>query len=145
MSDKQPIAQVLKLKDAHPTMIKLNKLYDLAEELGIRISFGTRETLVHDLERDNKLPPLLLQDLDNGESIQDWPPCFEYKAVYRNPAWLAKETAENEERTKARVADFAKQESERQAKEQAIADAQAREQELKERAELARLKNKYGE
>jgi hypothetical protein len=91
---EKKIYPYLKLKDNHPTMVKLNKLYELAEELGISISFGPQRTFVEDRDRDNSLPPLILEDIDNGESIQEWPPTFEYKVYYDNPAHRAKEKAE---------------------------------------------------
>lgn len=145
MSDKNPMSPLLKLKDNHPTMVKLYKLYDLAEELGIGISFDRYQTVITDSARDSNLPPLLLQEIDGAESVKEWPPLFEYKVVFQNPEWLAKDDAEKEQRALARKNDFAKQEAERKAKEDAARLAKLQEQELKERAELARLKNKYGE
>ena len=139
------VSRYLKLKDNHPTMVKLNKLYDLAEELGISISFGQHRSFVNDRDRDDKLPPLVIEDTDNGEPIQEWPPVFEFKVIYDNPAYLAQEKAEQDERNKKRKEEEAKRESERKAKEEADRLARERAAEQKERAELARLKAKYND
>lgn len=145
MSTEKKISPLLKLKDNHPTMVKLYKLYELAEELGISISFGSHRTFVQDKDRDDKLPPLFLEDIDNGEAVQEWPPVFEFKVYYQNPAYVAKVQAEHDERDKARKAEEDKREADRKAKEKAEAEARARENERKERAELARLKAKYND
>lgn len=145
MSTEKKIFPWLKLKDNHPTMVKLYKLYELAEELGIHISFGSHRTIVQDNDRDEKLPPLFLEDIDNGEAIQEWPPTFEFKVIYQNPEHVAKEKAEQEERDRVRKAEEAKREADRKAKEKAEADARKRAEEQRERAELARLKAKYND
>lgn len=145
MTAEKKVYPYLKLKDNHPTMVKLNKLYELAEELGISISFSSMRTIVQDRDRDSNLPPLYLEDLENGESIQEWPPVFEYKVIYDNPEHLAKEKADNEERDRKRKEEEAKRETERKAKEKAEKEARARAEEQRERTELARLKAKYGE
>jgi hypothetical protein len=145
MTTEKKVFRYLKLKDNHPTMIKLYKLYDLAEELGIHISFGSHRTVVQDNDRDSNLPSLFLEELDGGETIQEWPPTFEFKVIYDNPEYLAREKSEYEERDKIRKAEEAKRETDRKAKEKAEAGARARENERKERAELARLKAKYND
>lgn|SRR5574337_232066 len=144
MTDKKA-SRYLKLRDNHPTMVKLYKLYDLAEELGISISFGSHRTIVDDNERNKDLPPLYLEDIDNGESVQEWPPTTEFKVYFDNPEYLAKEKAENEARDKQRKEEEAKREADRKAKEQAQKEAAKRAEEQRERAELARLKAKYND
>jgi hypothetical protein len=145
MSVEKKIFPYLKLKDNHPTMVKLYKLYELADELGIHIGFGSHRTIVQDNDRDPNLPPLFLEDMENGEAIQEWPPVFEYNVIYDNPAHLAKQKEEHEERDKVRKAEEAKREADRKAKEKAEVEARARENEQKERAELARLRAKYND
>lgn len=145
MSTEKKLFQYLKLKDNHPTMAKLAKLYDLAEELGISISFGSHRTVVQDRDRDDKLPPLFLEELDGGETIQEWPPTFEYKVIYDNPAYLAQQKAEQDEREKARDAERVMREEKRKAQELAEKEARKRAEEQRERAELARLKAKYND
>jgi multidrug efflux pump subunit AcrA (membrane-fusion protein) len=144
MAEKK-VTEYLKLKDNHPTMIKLLKLYDLAEELGISVSFGNYRTIVNDRDRDDKLPPLFIEEVDGGEPVQEWPPVFEFKVIYDNPEYLAKKKAEQEEYDRKRKEESAKKEAEQKAKEQAEAAARARAQEQRERAELARLKAKYND
>lgn len=141
---KKP-SQYLKLTDNHPTMVKLYKLYDLAEELGISISFSSHRSFVSDRDRDESLPPLIIEDTDNGEAIGEWPPCCEFKVYYDNPAYLAEQKAELEERNRLRQEEENKRESARKAKEKAEEEARMRALEQKERAELARLKAKYND
>jgi len=145
MSTEKKIFPYLKLKDNHPTMEKLSKLYELAEELGIHISFGSHRTVVQDNDRDSKLPPLFLEDMENGEAIQEWPPVFEYKVIYDNPAYLAQQKAEQDEREKAREIERSQREEKRKAQELAEKEARKRAEEQRERAELARLKAKYND
>lgn len=144
MTEKK-ISPYLKLRDNHPTMVKLQKLYELADELGIHISFHSHRTVVQDNDQKQDLPPMFLEELDSGESIQEWPPVFEYKVIYQNPAHIAQENAEREERDKIRKAEEAKREADRKAKEKVEADARKRAEEQRERAELARLKAKYND
>lgn len=144
MTEKK-ISQYLKLKDNHPTMIKLQKLYDLAEDLGISISFHNHRTIVEDRERDRNLPTMFLEEVDGSESVGEWPPIFEYKVIYDNPAYLAQQKAEQEERDKKRKEEEAKKEAERKAKEDAEKIRRAKAEEQRERTELARLKAKYND
>ncbi len=142
MSDK--IYPKLRLRDNHPTMVKLTKLYNLAEELGITLNFmHARAVVVYDKERDPNLPDLLMEDLEDGHTIENWPPTFEYKVIYDNPAYLAEEKRLNEERQKKQKEEQEKLEAARKAKEKAEQERKERELELKERTELARLQTKY--
>lgn len=143
MSEGKKVSQYLKLKDNHPTMVKLAKLYDLAEELGINVSFGSMRSFVNDRDRDSKLPPLIIEDVDNGEAIGEWPPSFEYKVYYENPEYIAQQEAERKERDAKRKQEEDEREVQRKAKEKAEKEARERAIEQKERAELARLKAKY--
>jgi hypothetical protein len=86
-----------------------------------------------------------LEELDNGETIQEWPPTFEFKVIYDNPAYLAQEKAEQDEREKAREAERVTREAKRKAQELAEKEARKRAEEQRERAELARLKAKYND
>lgn len=139
-------AQWLRLKDNHPTMIKLMKLYDLAEELGIHLSFTGHACIVQDNQRDAKLPMMRLEDIE-GDSydISEWPPATEFKVIYENPAYLTEQAAARAEddrveaeKAKAR-SEAAKKAAETRARQQAEA------KEAHERAQLADLKKKYGE
>lgn len=145
MTAEKKISQYLKLKDNHPTMVKLAKLAEVAEDLGISISFGHYQAHVHDRDRDESLPPLVMEELDGGEAIGEWPPIFEYKVIYDNPAYLAQQKAEREEYDRKRKEEEDKRESERKAKEDAEKARRAKAEEQRERAELARLKAKYND
>jgi hypothetical protein len=141
-------ARYLVLKDNHPTMVKLNKLYALAEELGIRINFSSRgcgPATVDDNERDLNLPSLIIEDLDNGEYIHEWPPTFEFKVYYDNPKYLEEKRQEEEEWHRTRMEREKAEREERKKKAAAEAAEKQRSIELAERAELARLKSKYQE
>jgi len=126
-------------------MVKLYKLYEFAEGLGIHISFAPHRTIIQDSDRDSNLPPLFLEDIDNGEAIQEWPPVFEFKVIYDNPEHLAKQKAEQDEREKARESERVQREEKRKAQELAEREARKRAEEQRERAELARLKAKYND
>ena len=137
------IPKRLVLKDTHPTMVKFNKLYALAEELGISISFYNHTAIVEDKDREKNLPPLHLEYVDGSDFDSSFPPVFEYKLVYDNPAYLEEQRRLLDERV-------AKQETERLATEtklkeaNALAEKKRQEQfEARERAELARLQEKY--
>ena len=145
MSDEKKIFPWLKLKDNHPTMIKLAKLYDLAEELGIHIIFDHNATIVHDNQLAKDHPSLRLEDVDSCEHISEWPPTFEYKVIFQNPEHIAKEKAIRDEWQKNREKELAEAEIKRKAKEKAEKAAEARELEIRERNELSRLKEKFKE
>jgi hypothetical protein len=139
-------SQWLRLKDNHPTMIKLMKLYDLAEELGIHLSFTGHACVVEDDERDAKLPMMRLEDIE-GDSydVSEWPPTTEFKVIFENPAYLAEEAAKTAERnridaekTKVR-SEAAKKAAETRTRQEAEA------KEARERVQLADLRKKYGE
>jgi hypothetical protein len=136
------IAQYLRLKDNHPTMVKLNKLYDLAKDLGITISFNGHVTVVHDNDRDD-LPHLRLEDMDSNDSIKDWPPASEFMVIYENPAHIA-ERKQLFEQQMAEIKRLVKEADERDAiKKQEQEVEHLRKVEEQERAKLVELKAKY--
>lgn len=73
----------LKLRDHHPTVIKLDKLMAYADTLGLTISFMGINTVVTDNEQLNK--QFLLEDLEdtgrNNSSIQEFPYSLEWKLI----------------------------------------------------------------
>jgi hypothetical protein len=137
------IPQYLRLKDNHPTMIKLMKLYDLADELKIQLSFHGQTMIVEDGDRDPNLPHLRLEDLESGDAPGEWPPGCEFKVIYENPAYLEEQAKEQEEYRKKRA-------EEEKARAEALArkrkeeeEKRAKEIEESERFLLAKLKAKY--
>ena len=77
------MAKQFKLKDNHPTMIKLNKLFELADELGVSISFYGHRAVVNDIDRSNNDPILYLEDIeDTNNNMAEFPPATEFKVVY---------------------------------------------------------------
>jgi hypothetical protein len=143
MSEPKKISQRLVLKDTHPTAVKVSKLMDLADELGLSISFLHQRVLIKDKDRDGNLPSLYLEDIEEGHWFDSFPFETEYKLVYNNPEFLAQERREHEERIRVR------DEQERLDKEKAaqlIAEktaAAAKALEARERCILAELKEKY--
>lgn len=117
--DNKPV-RYLRLKDNHPTLQKLDKIFALAEELGIRIDFSSHgPAQVYDNERDKSLPVLSLQDIESSDYPMDnFPPTLEFKVIYQNPAYLEACRIEEEERKeKARLAAEARSEAAKKAAE----------------------------
>lgn len=138
------IPRRLRLKDKHPTAVKLDKLFAFADELGIGLSFYNHTVIVEDRDRDDKLPPLHLEDIEDDHNTSAcFPPTTEYRLVYDNPAYLAEEAREFEER-KQKEAE-AKAAFKKAAEEKAKAEKERRAQQIEaqERKTLAELKAKY--
>ena len=142
---EKKISEYMRLKDNHPTMVKLQKLYDLAEELKIQISFSQSLSVVNDRDLPEDHPMFRLEDLDSGEAVEEWPPTFEYKIIYQNPAYITEETRLRKEREATAVAENKKKAEAQVARRKAEEEERKQETERKERAELARLKRKYEE
>jgi len=139
------IAEYLRLKDNHSTMVKLMKLYDCAEELGIHLYFSGGACLVEDEQRDSNLPRIRLEDIESADAVYEWPPSCEFKAIYENPEAIAQRAKEHTEYLAEVEVKRAKKEAEAEAA-QKLEEEIARERlETLEKRELARLKTKYGE
>lgn len=143
MNEPKKIARRLVLKDTHPTAVKISKLMELADELGISISFLHQRVLIKDRDRDASLPPLFLEDIEDNHWFESFPFETEYKLVSENPEWINQQNKEHEERV-------AKEEEARriQAERKLLAEKQAAEErakalEARERRLLAELKEKY--
>lgn len=140
----------LRLKDTHPTMVKLNQVLDLADKLGVSVSVENFVTLLHDAENQTVF---YMEDADhNGEPVTDFPPALEFNVFMDNPAYLAWEKQETEKRDQER-AEAIRLAEEKTKKIREAAQAKRKAEELaaaialeeKERAELARLKAKFKE
>jgi hypothetical protein len=138
---KEPV-QYLRLKDGHPTAQKMQKLWQLADELGLHIEFYGHRTIVTDIDFPDRLYDM--SDLENADdAVSDFPPGCEYTLRFENPEYTKYQEKLAEERDKQRKA-------EREAAEAAAAEKKRREeeerrrcQERQERAQLAELKAKY--
>jgi hypothetical protein len=140
------IAKRLVLNDNHPTAIKVMKLMDLADELGLTISFSGQRVLIQDTDRDRGLPPLYCEDIEGeGHWFEEFPFTTEYRLVYTNPKYLEQLEQERIEREKAELAKAAAEYDRLKAKKQEEEARQARLVEARERQQLADLKAKYGE
>jgi len=137
-------AKRLRLKDNHPTAIKLIKLFDLADELGIRLSYQSQGGIrVEDKDRDSSLPPLYLEDIEDDHWFEEFPPSTEYKLVYENPDFLKQQALENLAYS-AKIEEKKRIEKEAaEAKIKADREKRIQEQEAQERQQLAELKMKY--
>lgn len=70
-----------RLKENHPTSIKLKKIHELMDELGITISVSRYGRYIIN---DNEWPcqDMILKDVDDGRDISEFPPKFEeYKLL----------------------------------------------------------------
>lgn len=74
-----------KLKPEHPTYQKLQKIFDLAEDLGISIWFHPHGAIITD--KDKKFPgDLVLLDIEDTNVADGlFPPTTEWMLVYDNP------------------------------------------------------------
>lgn len=129
-------SRYLRLKENHPTIQKLDKIFALADELGIRIIFSDHGPAhIYDRERDSELPILSLQDIENSDyPMETFPPTMEYKVIYMNPEWIRqKEESElAEARRKAQEQKERQQREEEQRKIEAARKRLERIQELKQ-------------
>lgn len=69
-----------RLKDTHPVMQKLHKIFALMEAEGITLQIGSYGDIqVH--AKDPKGVPFDLKETEGG-TIDELPPMFEYKVTY---------------------------------------------------------------
>lgn len=133
------IPKLLRLRSHHPTMEKFNKLCEYAEDLGISVEWRGQDVIIHDNQRGKDLPPIFLENIEEGHWFSSFPPNTEYKLVYDNPEYLVqKEKEQQEYLEQKRIAE----EKARVAKEQAE-QLRLKQIEESERFLLASLKAKY--
>jgi len=84
VNKKRPSAY-LRLKEHHPTMVKLDKAFQLLEELGLNFSFDYGVTSF--LDNDFPDTRMYLVDSDSGqpEGVDSFPPICEYYVRHENP------------------------------------------------------------
>lgn len=137
------IAQRLVLKDTHPTAIKVAKLCELADELGISISFFHQRVFIEDKNRDKTLPPLYVEDIEEGHWFQGFPFETEYKLVYVNPDYINQQKAEEAERLRIHAEELRVAKERAEAAEKLELEKRAQALEARERQLLTKLKEKY--
>jgi len=73
-----------RLTDQHPTYKKLVQLQDLADSLGIRISFNPYNTTVYDFELKKEFELKDIEDIrySHCEEIREFPYPMEWKLIY---------------------------------------------------------------
>lgn len=70
-----------KLLDGHPTLAKLQQLFELAEKLGILIDYTHSNCMVY--VTDTKLNlQFELKDIDDNRPVRQFPPHSEYKLTF---------------------------------------------------------------
>lgn len=145
-TEPKKISKRLVLNDNHPTAIKVMKLMDLADQLGLTISFSGQRVMIQDTDRDPNLPILYCEDIEGeGHWFEEFPFTTEYRLVYNNPKYIEQEKLEYETRRKAEQ-EAVRIENERIAAKKKEEEAlRALAIEHKERQQLADLKAKYGE
>lgn len=143
MNEPKKIPKRLQLKDTHPTAVKLSKLMDLADKLGISISFYHERVLIEDRDRSKELPPLYVEDIEEGHWFQGFPFETEYKLVYENPEYIAQQKKEKEEDDQRRAEAFRLTQEKLKKEAQEFLERRLKETELAERKQLAALKEKY--
>jgi hypothetical protein len=141
MTDKEPV-EYLRLKDGHPTAQKMQKLWTLADELGLYISFYGHRTTVTDTDFPDRQYDM--HDLENrDEAVSDFPPACEYVLRFENPEHTEFQRRRAEEFEKQRAAEK-KAAEEREAERRRREEEEARRRiEQQERKMLAELKAKY--
>lgn len=133
---KEP-ARYMRLKDGHPTMVKLNKLFQLADELGISISYSSSgAATIRDLDFVDGVAPLILSDIEHSEyPMEDFPCTLDFKVTYENPAYLVY-LGEQQRAKELEV------EMKRRQEDQLLAEKKAKEAERKAKAKKTRRANR---
>lgn len=147
----QKPTKFLRLKDNHPTMVKLQELMTAAEKLGLWLEFGQGYCLLHDHDRPDAV--LHVYDLDHEfDPIDTFPPTLDFKVLMDNPAYQewVKQESERQDRELAKAMRLAEKKKKKLREVAELRAAEERAQaairlENAERAELARLKAKYKE
>lgn len=136
------IPRTLRLKEHHPVMQKVLKLYDRAEELGLKIYWSGQQVWVKDQDQPNT--KFYLEDIDNSSIwISEFPPTFEFKMIFDNPEWIKQQEAEENARIQKMKEALEQQEKERQLQLAAQEAERKAKVEAEERQLLAALKKKY--
>ena len=92
------------LRDDDPTLIKFNKLCELAEDLGITLRFKGNNCFIEDRDRVPNSPPIFLRDTEKAYSFDTFPPTTEYMLVHENPE-ARKKLAEESDQVKQKLLD----------------------------------------
>lgn len=137
--------QYLRLKENHPTMVKLNKLFELADELGISISYHCSGPVVQDDEWEGE--EINLRDIEDEGSrtyaITTFPPTTEWRAIVDNPKYIEEENKRREEYNKKIAEEKRIAEENKLAKEKKLEDARLERIKISELELLKNLKAKY--
>lgn len=146
---EKKVSQYLRMSSTNPTMIKLEKLFALAEDLQIRLDFDHNQVIVLDGEADPSIDCIQMVPIEfnvndcYSDVEMSFPPRTDYKLIYENPVYTKQKAIELEEWHAARDA---QEKADCIAKEKEEADRLAKakkELEDHEKALLASLKLKY--
>ena len=141
MGSKEP-AEYLRLRDNHPTAQKMQKLWTLADGLGLHISFYGHRTIVTDSDFPGRQHDM--HDLENrDEAVSDFPPACEYVLKYENPEYTEFCQERDEAILRRRKAEQVAAGLEAAERERKAEEEARRRIEEAERKTLASLKAKY--
>ena len=91
-------SRFLKLKGEHPTLLKIEKIFALMEELGISFDFSNCGMTLTDSKQD-KFSFFYIKDLESDDQVLDsLPLVFEYKVLADNPKYLEEQEIDRNKR-----------------------------------------------
>jgi dGTP triphosphohydrolase len=135
------IPERLRLKETHPLYQKVEKLFELADELGLSFQIYYNSVFVY--QKDDSIT-YNMEDIEDGQTINELPPRFEWKITCENPKYTKAVQEEQKAYEKVREEKKIAEEKARLAKE--AEETRLMEEKIK-RQELQQLKvllNKYG-
>jgi len=111
--DITKITKYVRLKENHPTMIKLNKVINLLDDLEMSFDLEPtdRNLFFSDGEKDFEI-----QDIEDNHGIYTFPPTTEFVVLTLNPEYVKKQREKEEQRKKQREAHEAKLKEEEKAR-----------------------------
>lgn len=77
----------MRLKDNHPTMQKLMRLYELADEIGLSLNFDDPNRPFAVIVHDDAYPGVRfeLRYIEPHWHVTSWPPTSEFRVTYEAP------------------------------------------------------------
>lgn len=95
MEDKN-VPHYLRLKASHPTLIKFQKLAELADELGLVIAIDGGQMAVYDRDQPYVFNVRDTEQTGWEKSFYSFPPSTEYFIKYENPEYIRLEKIKHE-------------------------------------------------
>ena len=89
-------SRFLKLKDQHPSFLKLEKIFSLMDELNIGFTFNGNSINFVDTEQ-KRFDTFYIEDIEENHSVTSLPPSTEYKVLVDNPEYFEKQELERKQ------------------------------------------------